>query len=284
MSTPSSASEMTAANTPQTPMFKRRSPHRPHAIFWVAPVALLSFMGASCGSNGSTSSNHSAQSTTTSSTAQSTGQNVGADKAAAQAASLTLSDFPAGWTSKPPSNNSNPSQDISAQLAKCLGVSQAELSKAPARYDSPDFSDSRSNDTASNTVSYRATAADNQSSFAVVSSPKVPGCLTTAVGAVIDQAIAHPTNPSDTLPAGASIGTATVSQMSFPQFGDKSVAYQLKVPISYQSLSIDAYVDVIYAMKGRAGVSMFFEGVDTPFPIDQAQHYTGLVVGRLTNT
>ena len=27
-----------------------------------------------------------------------------------------------------------------------------------------------------------------------------------------------------------------------------------------------------------------FEGVTDPFPVDQAKHYTGLVVGRLTNT
>jgi hypothetical protein len=237
-------------------------------------------VAASCSNSGS---NNSAQSTTTSTTTQSTGQNVEADKAAAQAAALKLSDFPAGWTSKPASNMS-PSQDITAQLAKCLGVSQADLTKAPALYYSPDFSESSSNNTASSSVGYRASAAFQQSSFANLSGAKVPDCLTTAVAAVINESIKHPTNPSDTLPAGAQVGTTTVSPMSFPQFGDKSIAYQVKVPVSYQSLSIDAYVDIILSIKGRADAAMSFEGVTNPFPVDQAEHYTGLVVGRLTNT
>jgi hypothetical protein len=265
-------------------VMRRLRSHRPakrsNPILWIASVAILSLIGASCGGGGG--SNSAQSTTTTSTTAPSTGQNIEADKAAAQAASLTLSDFPAGWTSQP-SSSTNPDQGISAQLAKCLGVSEAALSKPPAHYDAPNFSDTNNN-TASNTVGYRATAADEQSAFAIVSGPKVPGCMTTAVGAVINQAIAHPTNPSNTLPAGAAVGTATVSQMSFPQFGDKSVAYQVKVPVTYQSLSFAAYVDIIYVLKGRAGVSMYFEGVDNPFSIDQAQHYTGLVVGRLTNT
>jgi hypothetical protein len=260
-------------------MLRRGPARRTVATLCIGSIALLSVAAAACGG----SNTNSAQSTTTSTTAQSTGQNVEADKAAAQTASLTLSDFPAGWTSKPSSNN-NPSQDITAQLAKCLGVSQADLTKPPASYDSPTFSESGSSNSASSNVGYRASAADEQSAFAIVSGSKVPDCLTTAVAAVINEAIQHPTNPSDTLPAGAKVGTTTVSPMSFPQFGDKSIAYQVKVPISYSSLSIDAYLDVIYSIKGRAGVSMEFEGVTDPFPVDQAEHYTGLVVGRLTNT
>jgi hypothetical protein len=58
----------------------------------------------------------------------------------------------------------------------------------------------------------------------------------------------------------------------------------VKIPISYQGLNITAYLDQIIAIKGRAGVTMSFEGVGNPFPTDQEQHYTGLVVGRLTNT
>ncbi len=266
---------------PQSSMFDPlglRPARRSIATLWIASIALVSVVAASCGN-----SNNAVQSTTTSTTTQSTGQNVEADKAAAQAASLKLSDFPAGWTSQPPSSSSS-SQDITAQLAKCLGVNQADLTKPPASYDSPTFSESGSNNSASSNVGYRATASDEQSAFDIVSGPKVPSCLTTAVAAVVNEAIQHPSNPSDTLPAGAQVGTTTVSPMSFPQFGDKSIAYQVKVPISYSGLSIDAYVDVIYSIKGRAGVSMEFEGVTDPFPVDQAGHYTGLVVDRLTNT
>ncbi len=96
--------------------------------------------------------------------------------------------------------------------------------------------------------------------------------------------IKHPSNPADTLPSDAKLGTATVSPMSFPQTGDKSVAYQVKVPVSYKGLDVTIYLDEIVSIKGRAQVAMSFEGVLNPFPSPQEQHYTGLVVGRLTNT
>jgi flagellar basal body-associated protein FliL len=72
----------------------RRPTRGSTATLWIILVALLWVVAAACG-GGSTNS---AQSTTTSTSAKSTGQNVEADKAAAQAASLQLSDFPAGWT------------------------------------------------------------------------------------------------------------------------------------------------------------------------------------------
>ena len=265
----------------QRPLRRRPAAGRRTAGPLIASVALLSIAGAACGSSGG---NNSAQSSTTSTTTGSTGQNVEADKAAAQAASLKLSDFPAGWTSQPATYNNNPSQGLTAQLAKCLGVSQAALTKAPARYESPDFSEPSSNNSVSSDVGYRATAHDQQTAFAIVSGSKVPGCLATAVAAVIDDAIKHPTKPSDTLPAGAKVGTTKVSQMSFPQVGDKSIAYQIDVPVSYGGLSLHAYLDEIFVIKGRASTAMTFQGSSEPFPVDQAQHYTELVVGRLTDT
>jgi hypothetical protein len=155
-------------------------------------------------------------------------QNVEADKARAAAASLKLSDFPAGWTSSPSTATNGPS-GLKAQVAKCLGVSESNLTDPPASYDSPDFNDPNNN-TISDTVGYRATPADQDAPFAVVSSDKVPACLGTAFTKVINDAIKHPTNPSDTLPEGVTVGTPTVSPMSFPQFGDKSTAYRTTSP------------------------------------------------------
>jgi hypothetical protein len=95
--------------------------------------------------------------------------------------------------------------------------------------------------------------------------------------------ISNPTGGS-TLPAGVKLGQATVQQMSFPTYGDKSIAYQLSIPISYSGLSLAAYADEIVVIKGRADVIMSFQNSNDPFPTDQEQHYTGVVVGRLTNT
>lgn len=133
-------------------------------------------------------------------------------------------------------------------------------------------------------MTYRATAAEQKSAFDAVSGPKAPACYSKSVQAAIHDAIQHPSNPKDTLPAGASVGQTTVSRMSFPAYGDGTVAYQLKVPVSYSGLNIDLYLDAVASIKGRAAVTMYFEGVSRPFPTNQEQHYTDLVVSRLANT
>jgi hypothetical protein len=234
----------------------------------------------------SSSPNNGGSSATTASTAKPS-QDVAADKAAAQAASLVLTDFPAGWTAQANSNTSTDVQNSKSeltQLAKCLGVSETELADAPASYSSPDFSENTTERTASSTVNYRATSAEQNRAFELLTSPKTPGCLATTFKNVIDEAIKHPSSPEETLPAGANIGQPTVSRISFPAVGDKSAALQVRIPVSYQGLSITPVLDGVFVIKGRAGVDMSFQSFQTPFPIDQQKHYTQLVVNRLTNT
>jgi hypothetical protein len=153
----------------------------------------------------------------------------------------------------------------------------------PAEVDSPDFSDTEDH-TASSSVSYAATASEAEDSFAIVEDPKIPECLEPAVSKIVTYFLEHPENPSDTVPAGLTLGTPEVAQMSFPTFGDKTIAYRVTVPIQYGPVTVNAYIDTVFAIKGRAGVQMAFQGLDTPFPVDDEQHYTETVVGRLTDT
>jgi hypothetical protein len=210
-------------------------------------------------------------------------QDIAADKAAAEAASLKLSDFPTGWTSTPQSDTSG-YPNVDAEIAKCLGVSEEELNhKGPAHVDSPDFSDANNN-TVSSSVGYAPSVPQAQHEFAIISSPKVPACLGPAVEKLVTYAANHPSNASDTLPAGTTFGTPTVAPMSFPTFGDESVAYRVTIPVNTKSLTVSFYLDTVTARKGRAGAGLDFEGVGTPFPSDQEEHYTTLVVDRMANT
>jgi hypothetical protein len=172
---------------------------------------------------------------------------------------------------------------VLSQTAKCLGVSESALTKSPAIYDSPDFSDSNNN-TVSSTTGYRATDADQIKSYAIFSSPKAPDCLSKAFTTIINEEINHPSNPADTLPQGVTLGAATVSPMSFPTFGDRSIALRTQIPVSYQGLNLSYCLDLIFSIKGRADVGMQFLSTVTPFPADQEEHYTGLIVSRLTDT
>ena len=114
------------------------------------------------------------------------------------------------------------------------------------------FSESNSNNTASSTVGYRATAADESSAFAIVSGSKVPDCLTTAVAAVLNDAIKHPTDPSDTLPAGAQVGTDHGVANVFSAVRRKEHRLSSQGASLLLGLNIDVYVDIIFSIKGRA--------------------------------
>jgi hypothetical protein len=248
----------------------------------VAAVAIM-VGAAGCGSASKSPTTQGAGTTTGLTTTSGPAQDIAADKAAADAASLKLTDFPPGWTSTPSSSGPDV-PNVDTELTKCLGVSRADFPKSsPAKSESPDFSDSNNN-TVSSAVGYQPEASRVQRALALFSDPKAPACLTTAVASIIDYSIHHPAKPSDTLPSGVTVGSATVAQMSFPAYGDKDAAYRVTVPVSIKSLTISFYLDLIVVGKGRADVEMFFQGIGTPFDTTSAQHYTGLVVDRLTNT
>jgi hypothetical protein len=257
-----------------------------HAV--VAAVAAL--MLVACGDSNDAATTTSRSVTTTKSTETSatgttaTGQDVAADREAAEAAALKLSDFPPGWTSAPHEESADV-PNVDAQLAKCLGVDESELNSedGPASVDSPDFSDVNDN-AVSNSVEYLAAESDAQHRFALFADEKVPDCLTDAIAKVLDYFLEHPENPEDTVPPGVTVGTPTVEPLSMPAIGDQTVAYRLTVPITSDVISVTAYVDIIVAIKGRAAVEMTFESLATPFPVEDAQHYMELVVGRLTDT
>jgi hypothetical protein len=181
--------------------------------------------------------------------------------------------LPGWWTSAPQSPDTS-SAVIDPEVAKCLGVSESQSSKAPAGAVSDSFSQSKL--TAANTVGYRATSAEQAAVFNLWASAKTPSCFATAASAAVTS--------GTTLPAGVKLGQATVQTMSFPTYGDKTIGYRLKIPIDYSGQSLATYEDLVVVIKGRADVVMAFNSSTDPFPTDQEQHYTELVVGRLTNT
>ncbi len=251
-------------------------------------VLVLSLTMASCSSGGKSATSTSlpsgaSSSIPTTSTTTQPSQNVAADKALSHAASLKLSDFPTGWTSQP--NNPNPNvPNVDQSLASCLHTSASLFNRnSPTQVQSPDFSDSNG-DTVNSQVTYSASASIAEPGLALLQSPRMPSCLQTAVSTLISYALAHPSNPSDSVPSGVSVGQTTVDQMSFPTLGDQTIAYRVTVPVSAASLNIDAYVDGVWIRKGRAVALLEFEGIGNPLDPTMEQQLATLTVGRFTNT
>ena len=120
--------------------------------------------------------------------------------------------------------------------------------------------------------------------MALFQQPNAAACLQTVVTATVSQVLAHPSNPSDTLPLGMKLGSPTVATLSFPTLGDQSVAYRVTIPITGSVLSLGLYVDLVIAQKGRAIALLTFVGVLNPFDASLEQQLSTLTVGRLADT
>lgn len=243
-------------------------------MFALAMLLALALGLAACGGGSTNNAGTSSAGTG----AGGTHQDVAADRAAAEAASLRLSDFPTGWMSKPASGGTSSTAE-DARLAKCLGVNESELSDSPVSHTSPNFE--MHYYTVASTVGYRATAAEQNAAFEVWSNPKMPQCLGSSLAAVAKQEA-----PNE---ADATVGTPTVTASgpagtTLPQFGDKSIGYEIMIPLCLSSNCLPFYVNVIAVIKGRADVGIMIASFVAPFPPSDAEHYTGLVVGRLTRT
>lgn len=245
-----------------------------------AVIAAIAISTTACSSSGGNSSTSGATTAELSTTVPASSQHVAADKAAAQAALWKLSDFPTGWTSQPQTQDSS-NQKIDAQISSCLGATVSFLQQSgPASASSPDFGDTN-NDTASEQVVVQSSVSRLSADFALVKSDRFPRCFAQAVNTFIKGEIAHPSDPTNTLPAGATIGKVTISSMSFPAIGDQSLAYRVTLPISFKGLDIPFYVDLIAAQKGRSVAAMTFTAASNGFDSSMEQQLANLAVGRL---
>jgi hypothetical protein len=227
-------------------------------------------------------------------------QSIAVDNAAAKAAALKQSDFSTDfdWTSEPQLDGTA-SGSIYGRLASCLGVREEQLSKAPAGFDSPNFTrlfpggDPEPNTlTVTSHVGYRPNSTAQAASFDLFAGAKMPECLGKAVAAQVDYDLQHPWKPPSSTtwtppgPTSSLLGQPSVAQMYVPSFGGRSIRHQVQVVLRTPPIGNASYLyfDQIIVITGRADVIMNFQAIGNPFPTDQAALYTELVVGRLTNT
>jgi len=155
--------------------------------------------------------------------------------------------------------------------------------KSPAEAQSPNFSDSDGNQ-ASSDITFDATPAQVQDEFAVFRESQCPSCLQTALDAYITYELQHPSGSNGTVPQGVTVGKSSVAQMSFPSFGDQSIAFRLTIPISADGLNIDGYFDVVAIQQTRVAVSLQFFGVGAPFDANMEEQLTTLTVQRVASS
>lgn len=204
------------------------------------------------------------------------------DHARAEAAVLRLSDLPAGWSAGPHTGSPNV-PGLDERLATCLGVSVGLLNdKDPTTADSPDFSNVSGGEI-SNSVGYEATVGRARQVIAVLRSPKMGPCLNSALRTFLTFSLSHPASPSQSVPAGISLGPSTTTRLPFPLTGDATVAYRFDVPIEGAGAPLTVYGDFVFSARGRAGTVLTFESQGAPPDAALERKLVATVVDRLSS-
>ena len=79
---------------------------------------------------------------------------------------------------------------------------------------------------------------------------------------------------------GATVGSAELSQVSFPTIGDESTVYRVDLPIQASGLSLHYYVDFIVFRVGRGVGALLALNLDEPFDQHFLVKLTKKLAGR----
>lgn len=111
-----------------------------------------------------------------------------------------------------------------------------------------------------------------------MSGPDAPKCFTDAFNIGIQENLK---SSSDTLPEDTTIGTASVSPLSFNTLEDRTVAYRAEIPVSAKGFDTALYLDLIFVQQGRVAVILSGQDTITPFPTDMSEELVRRVLARL---
>jgi hypothetical protein len=103
-------------------------------------------------------------------------QDIEADQAAAEAALLVLSDFPAGWSEVPDTQEDD--EEFSRRLAECFGASGTEVIEAEARAETGRFTDPDDGSQVFEVVGLMASVDASAATMAGIGGDDVTLCLT----------------------------------------------------------------------------------------------------------
>jgi hypothetical protein len=253
----------------------------PNQIVATAVVALLAVTCAACGGGSSSDAKGGAAETQgVASSPTSTPFPTAAAQSAASAAVLSISDFPAGWSTSKDESDDDDATAFQEQLADCLGASPDLIrgDRAAAHEDSPDFDSPDGNTTISETLSVdRMERADQI--FAVLHQSNLTDCMTEALGPYMEKAFADSDDPNLQT---ANLGDVEVGQLSAGRYGDDTVAIRATVPVEVGGFSTSVYLDVLYVRHANAVASLTYEGVGTPVDPETTDTFTRLATRKMT--
>jgi hypothetical protein len=198
-------------------------------------AAVIAAPLAGCGDDGPRGSSTGGRATTTTPTAQ-------PDAATARAALVRLSDFPAGWRSRPDDANDFRCPAVAAVEARPYAKS--------ARFEPQDGSGA-----AQHEVSLFANARAADAALDALASPRTLGCFAQQGEQSVRRQVA----------AGTEVGHVTAARLAnVAPSGDRTTGARLSYPVSANGTTTTVYEDFSFTRVGR-GLSLFaFVAQGTP--------------------
>ncbi len=171
---------------------------------------------------------------------------------------LRLSDFPNGWKSLGSSHPKTTTPTVFAKdVAACEGVSTTDLATTAPHATTPQFSQSKTNDTVTERVIVYPSSDRAVQQVNIFANGMAPDCMTPFFQKAFGSAKS----------TGVTEGTVSALPTPFPRYGVRTTAATVTIPFSSQGLTGNAYYEFVVIQKGRTVAYLGLTSVGSMFPV-----------------
>jgi hypothetical protein len=207
------------------------------------------------------------------------GQASSAQLAQAKKDLLVHSDFPSGWSTQGSVTTSAGGGSSTfpggAQLASCLGVKESLIDVNTPSANSPSFQTKGGVYSVVDSISLFSSAKLAEEANAAISSPKVPGCMTTVLQGPARQSIVGSAGE------GVTIGTISVAAVPHSELTGHASGFTMSFPATDDGVTVNSAITVISVVRGKTGSQLTFESVGKTFPASLERHLVSVASGRI---
>ena len=204
---------------------------------------------------------------------------VRAEEAQAKAELLVKSDFPSGWSgqgsvSTDDKNGGAPNFPGGQQLVSCIGIPQSLLNLSTPEAVSPTFQTKGGETSAQDTVDIAPSTKVAGEANALLGSPKVPGCLSTAFQGPARQSLVGAAGN------GVTIGNITVVAANPDLLIHHATGFTVSFPATSQGVTLNVSIDLISVPHDKTDSQLTLTSVVNSFSPSLAKHLETVAYGR----
>jgi hypothetical protein len=197
--------------------------------------------------------------------------------AQAKRALLVKSNFPSDWTHQgavTTSGSSSGSFPGANQLASCLGVSKSLIVVNTPSATSPTYQNPDGTQFVQDNVSVFRSAKQGSTQYALISGPKVPGCLTQVLQGPAASALAGSAGK------GVTLGKAVVTAVSPAALVPHTSGFTIAFPVTVKGVTLPSTVTVLTMVRGTLGSQVTVTAVGGPVANSFMRQLAGAAYGR----